>query len=633
MERFADFLKIDEQVVFERLGRQLRTLAPEARMLGFVAFHKDFLLEPLLEHVRELSRMRVAPLAAEAVETLFGDDFARERESLHVLNLYPADLAVARRIFALESVRDSLKRERDFNALWLMNHRQMNAFAQRYFEEMKTNCFVRILYDRSLVFTSLTEKNRGRVLASNLAARAVPRTVAKEAFEGGLAEANRLLRAGDFAASERIYLELARAAVDEGREDRLAKAKGNLGVLYRLTGRYREAEEALREQFTIDSKSGNETHLLSCYANRASVSAATGDFESAFKLLDLKEALERRLGNSESLAETDNQRAGLWIRLRRYDKASERLEKAREACERGGGRKETLAVCCGNSALVQYQLGNNEAALQHLREEERLLIELDRHAELPPNLQLQAKIYAAFGKTGLAGELLENVTEYLAPSGNRQAHAESLADLADWLAQAGSNEKALETFEEAERLFPEADGKGYPTDWPARKASLLLALGRSDAAEKILDEKTAKDDPDDPAAVASSLILRAGIALQRDRPKEALASSREAITLWERLGDGREQAAALGIAARCLLRLKEYATARRTALTRLTLENKHGNVAGIIQTHRALADATKGTGDFEEAKRHNFYAAKLETILRNGSRRHAGETDGNPVSD
>ncbi len=327
---------------------------------------------------------------------------------------------------------------------------------------------------------------------------------------------------GDMAIVREHIAEAAAALHAAGDRRHLAMVHSLSAVMLAQTGRYDEANAALRQAERIASMLQADDVLATVYGNQASVALIRHRYEQALALADRAVNLHDGLGQGPGLAVALATLGQICVRVGNLDRADKVLHRAldvRSAMQ----FHETTGAVYDTLAQMSLMRGDYENAAEYLRE--------------------AAEAYGAYGRnTSRWYEWsLRVISARLA---TRRGRPDEALAIADEIARS-TNAPPAETIE-AELIAAEA----------------LLSAARIDEAERRLMSVEPRLDPrTTPGAWGEFLRLRGDLRARQARTTEAYHDIAQSSSVFELVGE-RYQAAVSQLA---LARLAAKAGAKSTA--------------------------------------------------------------------
>jgi len=327
---------------------------------------------------------------------------------------------------------------------------------------------------------------------------------------------------GDMAIVREHIAEAAAALHAAGDKRHLAMVHSLSAVMLAQTGRYDEANAALRQAERMASLLQADDVLATVYGNQANVALIRHRYEQALALAERAVNLHEGLGQGPGLSVALATLGQICVRVGNLDRADTVLHRALDVRSAMQFHETTGAV---HDTLAQMSLmrGDYENAAEYLRR--------------------AAEAYGAYGRnTSRWYEWsLRVITARLA---TRRGQPDEALAIADEIAKS-TNAPPAETIE-AELIAAEA----------------LLAASRVDDAERRLIQVESRLDPrTTPGAWGEFLRLRGDLRARQTRTTEAYHDIAQSSSVFELVGE-RYQAAVSQLA---LARLASKAGARSTA--------------------------------------------------------------------
>ena len=365
---------------------------------------------------------------------------------------------------------------------------------------------------------------------------------------------------GDMAIVREHIAEAAAALHAAGDRRHLAMVHSLSAVMLAQTGRYDEANAALRQAERMASMLQADDVLATVYGNQANVALIRHRYEQALALAERAVNLHEGLGQGPGLAVALATLGQICVRVGNLDRADKMLHRAldvRSAMQ----FHETTGAVYDTLAQMSLMRGDYENAAEYLRQ--------------------AAEAYGAYGRnTSRWYEWsLRVISARLA---TRRGHPEEALAIADEIAKS-TNAPPAETIE-AELIAAEA----------------LLSAARVDEAERRLMQVEPRLDPrTTPGAWGEFLRLRGDLRARQTRTTEAYHDIAQSSSVFELVGE-RYQAAVSQLAlARLAARAGAKSTADRHYEYAAQVFQALGATRDLEQVQAAMALAqSPGTGEY-----------------------------------
>ena len=365
---------------------------------------------------------------------------------------------------------------------------------------------------------------------------------------------------GDMAIVREHIAEAAAALHAAGDRRHLAMVHSLSAVMLAQTGRYDEANAALRQAERLASLLQADDVLATVYGNQANVALIRHRYEQALALAERAVSLHEGLGQGPGLAVALATLGQICVRVGNLDRADTVLHRALDVRSAMQFHETTGAV---HDTLAQMSLmrGDYENAAEYLRQ--------------------AAEAYGAYGRnTSRWYEWsLRVITARLA---TRRGKPDEALAIADEIAKSPTAPPA-ETIE-AELIAAEA----------------LLSAGRVEEAEHRLTQVESRLDPrTTPGAWGEFLRLRGDLRARQARTTEAYHDIAQSSSVFELVGE-RYQAAVSQLAlARLASRAGAKSTADRHYHYAAQVFHSLGATRDLEQVRVAMASAqSPGTGEY-----------------------------------
>jgi hydrogenase-4 transcriptional activator len=365
---------------------------------------------------------------------------------------------------------------------------------------------------------------------------------------------------GDMAIVREHIAEAAAALHAAGDKRHLAMVHSLSAVMLAQTGRYDEANAALRQAERMASMLQADDVLATVYGNQANVALIRHRYEQALALAERAVNLHEGLGQGPGLSVALATLGQICVRVGNLDRADTVLHRAldvRSAMQ----FHETTGAVYDTLAQMSLMRGDYENAAEYLRQ--------------------AAEAYGAYGRnTSRWYEWsLRVISARLA---TRRGKPDEALAIADEIAKS-TNAPPAETIE-AELIAAEA----------------LLSAGRVDEAEHRLTQVESRLDPrTTPGAWGEFLRLRGDLRARQTRTTEAYHDIAQSSSVFELVGE-RYQAAVSQLAlARLAAKAGAKSTADRHYQYAAQVFQALGATRDLEQVHVAMAAAqSPGTGEY-----------------------------------
>jgi DNA-binding NtrC family response regulator/tetratricopeptide (TPR) repeat protein len=365
---------------------------------------------------------------------------------------------------------------------------------------------------------------------------------------------------GDMAIVREHIAEAAAALHAAGDRRHLAMVHSLSAIMLAQTGRYDEANAALRQAERLASLLHADDVLATVYGNQANVALIRHRYEQALALAERAVSLHEGLGQGPGLAVVLGTLGQICVRVGNLDRADKVLHRAldvRSAMQ----FHETTGAVYDTLAQMSLMRGDYENAAEYLRQ--------------------AAEAYGAYGRnTSRWYEWSLRVIG--ARLATRRGRPDEALAAADEIAKS-TNAPPAETIE-AELIAAEA----------------LLSADRVDEAERRLTQVEPRVDPrTTPGAWGELLRLRGDLRARQTRTTEAYHDIAQSSSVFELVGE-RYQAAVSQLAlARLAAKAGAKSTADRHYEYAAQVFQALGATRDLEQVRAAMASAhTPGTGEY-----------------------------------
>jgi len=247
----------------------------------------------------------------------------------------------------------------------------------------------------------------------------------------------------DWEDTHRLALEAILRAGDRAAESRTL---GNLGVVYRMQGRWDEAIEMFEASLAIKRELGDRHGESTALGNLGNVYTQQGHWDEAIEMSEASLRIKRELGDRHGEGQTLNNLGNVYLRQGRWDEAIEILETSL-AIKRELGDRHGESTTLGNLSNVYLQQGRWDEAIETYQAIVAIFRELgDRQGESTTLMNL-GNVYLRQGRWDEAIEMLQASLTIRHELGDRHGEGQTLNNLGEVYRRQGRWDEAIEMFE------------------------------------------------------------------------------------------------------------------------------------------------------------------------------------------
>jgi CHAT domain-containing protein/tetratricopeptide (TPR) repeat protein len=328
-----------------------------------------------------------------------------------------------------------------------------------------------------------------------------------------------------------------------------ATVRNDLGVLNKDRGRYRQAEQDLKEAIGIWRELKNRPRLAEnlnqlgiVYGLTAHFKEAKENFDEAITLATAEDEAAHTKDTAKAVAECINNDAWLYRQMGELDKATSRYEEARKKFQEQGARLEE-ALCQHNLGWVTFKLGDYDQAEKYYKDaqatrqalKDQLPADDYRVIQTACGLGLVYLYRKGAGDLKTAQELYKRTEDGLGDKAKKEPHAarlfNSIGDLHQELGKVTEARKYYQRAEEVWQLVAkDSDGSLDEALTLGRLGRLSQADGDFAKADKLYGDalKLRGKLPENHPDVAMSLDNLAGVYAAQGRWNEATQKAEQA---------------------------------------------------------------------------------------------------------
>lgn len=152
----------------------------------------------------------------------------------------------------------------------------------------------------------------------------------------------------------------------------IARQLNAIGVMYKNRGQYQQALDAYEQSMRIRLETGDISGMGDLYNNMAVVAWEQGDLETTLEYHQQALALRQEHGSVFPIAQSQHNIGYTLMEMERWEEARAALNSALELTEGESSIRTLARVTRQRLGLLEEQLGNYQAALEHARAEMEL---------------------------------------------------------------------------------------------------------------------------------------------------------------------------------------------------------------------------------------------------------------------
>ena len=463
-------------------------------------------------------------------------------------------------------------------------------------------------------------------------------------------------------------------AIDLDNQEQQALILQATGIAYKLMGKPTEALRNYQDSMAINQKLGQKRGVAASLVEIAQVQLSLGKPDAALTAYSEALRIRKEIGAKKEAGDTLIDLGDLYIERGQPDQALQVLKESLQI-QRDANDETYQGLCLNNIANVYTMKGENEDALTYLQQALQIREKLNVPGDIAQTLQSLGTAYAALGqydsamkafmqgldlyrkagdnlsaakmshsmglvfeyqgRPGPAVSVLQDAVKAFRDSGDRSSNmAQSLADLAGALAEAGRGSESSQLTDEALGM-----ARGLKND--ALVASVLNSQG--DAYFYQGDLRSARSSYEQAARTASHTAdkdtqLNAKLSLDRVAVFEghagpAISDLRALAQRADAQGRKYVSVASSALLAQGLIESKDYSGARQELQRVLGRSEKLGLRLEDARIHYLLGTTMVRSGNSSEASAQFAEAGRLldEISKEQGSEHLQDRYDLKPV--
>lgn len=276
----------------------------------------------------------------------------------------------------------------------------------------------------------------------------------------------------------------------KGNKAEIANLLYTIGDMESQKGNTQKAEAMLRESLAIDEELGAGLQNVGdgkfCAAVHTRIGLAAilikrGKAEEALKLYQEAALKAEKLGLTDECIIINKQLGSVYLSARKFDMATEVLNKARTAAERSGNKEIQMSVLTELAALSRYRR-NFDESMTYLKQAESLIGEETDELDEGRVLTEIGRTYADLGLYEKALEYYTRSSKVYRSGGDRVAEAEVLISMSELDLAERRPDQAKERLEQALNALEGEDALKFVARCNTRLGSALADTGRIEEA-------------------------------------------------------------------------------------------------------------------------------------------------------
>jgi eukaryotic-like serine/threonine-protein kinase len=424
-----------------------------------------------------------------------------------------------------------------------------------------------------------------------------------------------------------------------------------MGIAYRLLNKPEEALRSYQESLDINTRIGQKRAMASALGSIAQVQALTGKSDLALASYNRGLQLEREIGAKKEAGDTLIDIANLYLDRGQHEQALKMYKESLQI-QRDSGDENNQALCLNNIGNLYLSRADNQEALTYFEQALQLREKLNVPGAIAETLHNRGIAYANLGQDepamsdfmraldlyrkagdnqgtaslshsmaflferqghyGAAINAMQDALKPLRDAGNRSIElAQSLNDLAKFLAEAGRGSEAAKPLDEAEKLARDLTNSSLQATILNTRGDVLFYAANGTAARAMYEQAArAASQGNQPDVVLISKISLAKATLGEGH---SAAVSSEFARLAERanaLGQRQLSVECSIYLAQAMMNNKSYARARQQLEQSLANTEKLGLRMQSARIHylfgtllRRSGNSAGATSQYREALR------------------------------
>jgi signal transduction histidine kinase len=316
----------------------------------------------------------------------------------------------------------------------------------------------------------------------------------------------------------------------------LADALNNMGAVYRIQGKYKEALDSTKKALTIHEELGNKSGIATSLYTIAFLDRLQGKYAEALENNAKSLRIREEIGDKQGIAALLHNIAYVYLSQGKYTEASVNNVKSLRIREEIGD-KVGIAASLNSIAIVYHEQGNYSEALENYFKSLRIREEIGDKRGVAWSLNNIAETYDALGNHTDALAYFIKSLRILEEIGDKQNIAVSLNNIALQYSSQGNNADALAYNIKSLRLFEEIGDK-YGI---ANSLSTIAAMNQkqkkyAEALENFMKSLRIYEEIGDNVNIASTLNNIGNVFRLQRKFNEALPYSFHSLRLADSIG-------------------------------------------------------------------------------------------------
>jgi tetratricopeptide (TPR) repeat protein len=415
-----------------------------------------------------------------------------------------------------------------------------------------------------------------------------------------------------------------------------------MGLAYRLLNKPNEALRDYQESLDINTRIGQKRAMASALSSIAQVQALTGKYDLALASYNRGLQIEREIGARKEAGDTLIDLANLYLERGQHEQALKMYMESLQT-QRDSGDENNQALCLNNIGNLYLSRADNQDALTYFQQALQLREKLNVPGAIAETLRNRGITYANLGQDepamsdfmrslelyrkggdnrgaastshsmaflferqaryGPAINAMQDALKLLRDAGDRSIElAQSLNDLAKFLAEAGRGSEAGKPLEEAQTLARELTNRSLQATILNTRGDVLFYAANLPSAKAAYEQASrAASHGNQPDVILISKINLAKVTLAEGH---AAAVSSEFARLTQQadaLGQRQLSVECSVYLAQAMVNNKGYTRARQQLEQSLGNSEKLGLRMQSARIHYLLGTSLRLSGNSSEA--------------------------------
>ncbi len=354
-------------------------------------------------------------------------------------------------------------------------------------------------------------------------------------------------------------------------------AYNNIGNVYRMQGKYKEALEYLKKALVIDHEMGYKNSEALSLNNIGSIYLVEGKFDESLEYYFKSLALRQEINDKNGIATTFNNIGLAYKNKGNYDKALEYYENSYQIFKELND-KNGIAYSYNNFGMTYLHKGNFEKAIENYLNSLKIFEDVGDLSGQASSLNNIGNIYYHQDNYNKALEYYERSLRIKEQLGDKGGIAISLGNIAGVYDKEGNYKKALENATKALEIQEEIGDKN-------RMASSLNNIGE--------------------------------YYLKQDNYEKSLEYYERSLVMIESLGDNEQLANTLQSIGDVYKLKGNYAKSLEYLNRALKTAKAKGAMERVMKIYKSLAETHYKMGSHKESYENQVLYSKLNDSLKN----------------